>query len=369
MIQSWAPNVFVCSWLPPPLFCVLPFSSLPLAVWFFLFVCCALPMILAFAVFRPQLPWALALCVVCFVGLPLLCSLCAFASSVCPISPLIARWWLPPAPPHPLSVSRFSSPPLRLFFSFVVRPRCLCPRCLWPSLVSGLGSPGLWPCLLFVLLASHFSARCALSPLLCFPPGRWLIPGSCRLSPPPLCLAVFVAASGCSVFFSRFAPPLSLAFCCFRPWEPRALALCVVCSPRELLSCPVWCFFRRRVVWCCGPWCVLCLARCCVACLCLVGFLCRVVVGHGVLFLLCFAVVRCCKLCWFLFLRCSLPFRCAPGCFGFCALLVRCGAGVPVALLSVCCPLAPAALAGILCCCLLCSRVSCWAWLSSVVSC
>ena len=36
-------------------------------------------------------------------------------------------------------------------------------------------------------------------------------------------------------------------------------------------------------------------------CLCLVGFLRRVVVGLVVLILLCFAVVRCCVLCWFPF--------------------------------------------------------------------
>ena len=57
-----------------------------------------------------------------------------------------------------------------------------------------------------------------------------------------------------------------------------------------------------------------------------------------------------------------------PGCFCFCALLVRCCAGVPASLLSVRCSPALAALAGVLCCCLLCLRVYCWAWLSLVVS-
>ena len=57
-----------------------------------------------------------------------------------------------------------------------------------------------------------------------------------------------------------------------------------------------------------------------------------------------------------------------PGRFCFCALPVRCCAGVPALLLSVWCSLALAGLAGVLCCCLLCLCVCCWAWLSSVVS-
>ena len=104
----------------------------------------------------------------------------------------------------------------------------------------------------FVLLASRFSAHCALSPLLCFPPGRWLLPGGCCPHPPLLCLAVFVAAAWCSVFFFLFrcAPQLSLAFFGFRPWVPWALALCVVClaglpllgTPDALISfvLPAW---------------------------------------------------------------------------------------------------------------------------------
>ena len=49
------------------------------------------------------------------------------------------------------------------------------------------------------------------------------------------------------------------------------------------------------------------------------------------------------------------------------SVLCLCGA-VLVSLLSVQCCLAPAALAGVSCCCLLCSPVCCWAWLFSVVS-
>ena len=73
------------------------------------------------------------------------------------------------------------------------------------------------------------------------------------------------------------------------------------------------------------------------------------------------ALVSCCSLL-------VLGSRPVPGCFCFCALPVRCCAGVPASLLSLRCSLALAGLAGVLCCCLLCLCVCCWAWLSSVVS-
>ena len=57
-----------------------------------------------------------------------------------------------------------------------------------------------------------------------------------------------------------------------------------------------------------------------------------------------------------------------PGRFCFCPAPVRCCAGVPAPLLSVPCSLALVGLAGVLCCCLFCLCVCCWAWLSSVVS-
>ena len=84
-----------------------------------------------------------------------------------------------------------------LLSSFVVRPRCV-----WVSLVSGPGCPPPWRCVLFLLLVSRFSALWALS---CFSPGRWLLP--CGCCPPPLllCLAVFVADTGCFFFFPSAA--------------------------------------------------------------------------------------------------------------------------------------------------------------------
>ena len=181
----------------------------PPGLWFFFSsLFCAPPLSLAFSLFRPRVPWASALCVVCFVGLPFLGCPCALTPFVFPVLPLAAPWWLQP-PPIFCPAVFLAAALCSVFFCFfdyyffflslVVRPRCL-----WLSLVSGPGCPGPWRCVLFVLLASRFSARCALSPLLCFPPGRWLLPGGCRLHRLLLCLAVFVPAARCSVFFSSF---------------------------------------------------------------------------------------------------------------------------------------------------------------------
>ena len=93
----------------------------------------------------------------------------------------------------------------------------------------------------------------------------------------------------------------------------------------------------------------------------------------------CCAVVPCLLFFFFLFFSVLVaPVSCCsplvlgsgpvPGRFCFCALPVRCCAGVPAPLLSVRCSLALAGLAGVLSCCLLCLCVCCWAWLSSVVS-
>ena len=100
-----------------------------------------------------------------------------------------------PPPPPLLCLAVFVAPArcLGFFFSSSVRPRCL-----RLSLVCGPGCPGPRRCALFALLACRFSALRALSPLSCFPPGRWLLPGGCR--PPPPCVSrFFVAAARCCV--------------------------------------------------------------------------------------------------------------------------------------------------------------------------
>ena len=90
-------------WLLPPLLfplCVSRFSSLPLGalLFFFLFLS-GPPLSRALSGFRPRVPWALALCFVCFVGLPLPGSPCALASFVCLARLLAAPWWFLPPPP------------------------------------------------------------------------------------------------------------------------------------------------------------------------------------------------------------------------------------------------------------------------------
>ena len=214
------------------------------------------------------------------------------------------------------------------------------------------------------------------------PPGRVLV----RLTFPLAILGSLFACSAPSwlglprlwlllgFFFVSFpllplvAPPLSLALRVFRPRVPWALASCCPAPPPfffapppsllssafpafrlPLASAPPLAFFffplglcvlwRCAAVWCCAL----------VPCL---------------LFLFFSLLVR-----WFpivsLLVLGSGP---VPGCFCFCALPVRCCAGVPASLLSVRCSLALSGLAGVLCCCRLCLCVCCWAWLSSVVS-
>ena len=207
---------------PPSSFVSRGFRCCLLVLGFF----CAPPLSLAFTGFRPRLPWALALWPVCFVGLPLLCSLCALVLCVPP-----RRWPLfggcCPPPPRLLSAAFVAA--ARCSFSFfpslVPRRRCLFPRCLLLSLVSGPGAVGLDAvcCLFWWLSASRLAVR---SRLVCV--SRLAVGCSLVVAvppQPPLCLAVFVAASGCSVFFC--AP----AVCGFR-WfpAPGALGLGAVCS-------------------------------------------------------------------------------------------------------------------------------------------
>ena len=146
---------------PGPLFGAL-FSSLgaPFFVFFSAvsFLRCPCPCCLWLSLVScPGCPWPWRFVLFFFCGLPLLGSLCALASFVFPAWPLAAPWWL------------LYPPPLSCLTVFVATSRSgfffRAPPCLWLSLVPGPGCPGPWRCVLFVLLASRFSARCALSPL------------------------------------------------------------------------------------------------------------------------------------------------------------------------------------------------------------
>ena len=317
------------------------------------------PLSLVFSDFGPGLFWALALCAVLYwwppaSGLPM-------RSRLFCVSRLTVGCSLVVAVPPPLCVSRFSSPPLGARFFFVRL------RCPWLLLVSGLRCPGPFRCVLFVFLAPRFSACCALSPLSCLPPACGLLPGVCS-PPPPFCVSRFLSLPLGARFFFPLCAPVVSGFIPFPALGALGLgAVCCVFPARlvvvsRVLLRPASC----RVVLPSLVCFVLCLVFCGVLVSGWVLAPCR-----GGFHSAAYVVLCCCAL-----LRSVLVFFCgslhlcgAPGCFGFCALLVRCGAGVPAALLSVRCSLAPAALAGVLCGCLLCLRVCRWAWLSSVDPC
>ena len=158
------------------------------------------------------------------------------------------------ASPFPLAALAFcfawpppgwGCPRLGPFFSF----RCRLPHA--PFVSCFLWFP--WRCVLFVLLASRFSALRALSLLLCCPPGCWLLPGGC-LPPPLLCLAVFLVAATFLVFFFFPCPRprcLSLSLlsgpACLRPWR---CALRFSFPPASRLSLRSRFFFSCLAVGC-----------------------------------------------------------------------------------------------------------------------
>ena len=225
LLFFWFCLAFGCSLVlgaapPPPIpLCLAGFVAAARChpLFFVFFFLRAPPLSLAFSGFRPRVPWALALCFVCFVGLPLLGSPCAL-SFFC-VSP--RRWLLPGGccPPPPCRLMLCS------FFFFVVGPRSL-----RLSPVSGPACLGPRRCALFALSASRFSALRAFSPLSCLPSGRWLLPGGC--CPPP--------------------PFVSRDFCRFRS------VLCAVCCA---VLCVPGCGAARCVARCCAVVCCVVLLR------------------------------------------------------------------------------------------------------------
>ena len=185
----------------------------------------------------------------------------------------------------------------------------------------------------------------------------------CSLSSPPcavLCCAVLVPFR-CAV---RVVCAVSGGWCCWflvsLPFVG-GLLVALVARRYRLVVCVgfgarVWSGRRSTSsLWCRAP-------LCCVLWRCAAVWWCAVVPCLLFLFFsLLVALVSCCS-------PLVLGSGPVPDRFCFCALPVRCCAGVPALLLSVRCSLALAGLAGVLCCCLLCLCVCCWAWLSSVVS-
>ena len=191
------------------------FPFLPLHHAFFSsFFCCAPPLSLAFSGFWPRVPrawalsfpflpprfgsfscapvvsvflwfralatWALALCVVCFVCVPLLGSSCALAAFVFPAWPLAAPWWFPPPPFLSRGFRRCRSVPPSPFFSSAA---LLLPAGLALVGVLAVRSPPP-PLLLFV----------------CWTPAA-------RLSVRSWCFCVSCLAVCCSVVVAAAPPP------------------------------------------------------------------------------------------------------------------------------------------------------------------
>ena len=190
---------------------------------FFRYLFRAPPFSPAFFGFRPRVPWALALCVVCLVGLALLGPPCALAPFVLPAWLFVVAWWLPPPPPlWCLAVFLAAAPFLVFFISLSAPPLSLAFSGFRPRVPWALA-------LCFAFFFSRLSALRALS--LCFSclaVGCSLAPGA---PPPP---------SFVSGWFRRCrsVPPPFFFFPCVRP---RCLWLSLVSGP----GCP-------------GPWrCVL----------------------------------------------------------------------------------------------------------------
>ena len=191
------------------------------------------------------------------------------------------------------------------------------PPCLRRFVFSGPGCLGPWRLVppppisgFFLFSFLLWCARCAVLRLCVLAPGAcWCVllwalcfGGACvrlrsvvrcPLPAPPafVLLPVVLRVPGGAVLAASLSPVL-----------PQVFAGCA--PPPHRLWCPLLCFVVLGVIWRSSLWRVLGCARWCVGCLCQVGFLRRVVwrgvvPGSVVLFLSCFAVLRCCVLYWF----------------------------------------------------------------------
>ena len=235
--------------LPPPLLCLAVFvAPARCRVFFcFFFFLCAPPLSPAFSGFRIHVPWASALCDVCFAGLPLLGSPCAFASFVLSAWPLAAPWWLPPPPP--LCVSRFSSLPL----SAVCRVLC-CAVCPWvrccAALLRVVPPSVVLSCAVLLCCAGLVPLRCPL----------WLRRALWRCpSPwgPVLCGAVLCGVPPCCMLCAACVLSWRGGACCCLPLcfvlcVSRGAVLCVPCLLRSVRCCAslCWCACVVLFVWC-----------------------------------------------------------------------------------------------------------------------
>ena len=341
---------------PPSLFVSRSFRRSCLVPWWFFFFSfpflpCAPPLSPAFSGFRPRVPWASALCVVCFVGLPPLGSPCTCPSFVLSAWLVVAPRWLLSPPPFFLSrVFRGCRSVLCAVCCVVLcvpgcgaAPRCcaLCPPVLCCPVLCCAGWVPLLvapcPLALPVALGPCALRRCVLwcSPVLCvFCRGavvRAVVRRSalCCVCPGVLCCAFPVLSALCGAVL-RCAGALALCCSCgacrcwrlvlwcavVRCWVWWPVVLCwwrvsvsvslsgrVVCFPvvgvvccGALLSCVVFCgaVLSRGAVLLCSAvvlrccWGLLCPPVGCRAVLCCaVGWLCCFLPGGGVCVLWC----------------------------------------------------------------------------------
>ena len=275
-------------------------------------------------------------------------------------APLWGAVWCWPPPRPPAAVPRFF---------FACRVCAGCASTPPPRLV-------VVPCVVRCRVVLRSVVCYVICPLLCgvLVSGRVLVPCCPARCCAGSCCAVFVVLCCCPllrsllVFFLRSSVPFRGAPGCFSLCG--ALPWCVLLFGVALSRCaPVLVSAALcRFVLCCAVMHLLVL--CCVVCFvavlgsrlassAAVTRCCALsILGRG-------AVSSCCAACG---PGAVVPCAVFLGPFRFAAPLVRCCAGVPASLLSVRCSLAPVALAGALCCCLLCWGVCCWARLSSAVS-
>ena len=242
----------------PPPFVSRGFRRFCLVLPSFFFLCCARPLSLAFSSFQPRVPWASRLCVVCFVGLPLLCSPCTSASFVLPNRLLAAPWWLlPPPPPFACrGFRRCRSVLCAVFCAVLCVPGCgVGPRCC------ALCRPVLCCCVLCCFVALAW-CRC----LLCRALWRCPLPWG-----PVLCSAVFcgfplrcVLCAVCVLSWrggARCCSPLCSVLC-----VSSGAVLCVPC-PLRSVRCHAslsWCACAVLLVWCMLLLAPGAVVRCCV---------------------------------------------------------------------------------------------------------
>ena len=330
-----APFVSCILWFPAPgalglgasccLFCSPRASWIPVRSRFFLF-CPAVfflpsppPLSPSFFGLRPWVPWASALCVVCFVGLPLLGSRCALSFFVLFAWPLAAPGWL--LPPPPSWVSRFSS----LSLGAVCRVLC-CPVCPWVRCCAALlrvVPPGVvLSCAVLLCcarLVQLLVAPCPLAlPVALGPCALWPCVLRCSPAHCALCCVFFVVARWCVLLFAALLPavlcvprPLHSVRCCASLCWCACVVLFVWCvlllAPGAVVRCCVSrCFLWWPVVVCWWRVSVSVSLSDCVVCFPVVGVVCCGALLSSVVFcgallprgavLLCSAVVLLC--CW-----------------------------------------------------------------------